>query len=113
MGGKRSRRFVITGQSKCPCTDYIALKQHFRFARDGLCWGHGHEGSAIALRRRTIELRGEDGGVCQGRNDTCLSAAARATSISLASLFAIASAKELKSWTTSKKALGPPITFCR
>jgi len=36
-----------------------------------------------------------------------------ATSISLASLFAIASAKELKSWTTIRKALGPPITFCR
>jgi hypothetical protein len=44
--------------------------------------------------------------------DTCSPAAPRATSISLASLFAIASAKELKSSTTIKKALGPPITFC-
>ena len=44
--------------------------------------------------------------------DTCSPAAPRATSISLASLFAIASAKELKSSTTIRKELGPPITFC-
>src|SRR4029077_9789957 len=44
---------------------------------------------------------------------TCFPPLPPATSISLASLFAIASAKELKSSTTIKKALGPPITFCR
>ena len=46
-------------------------------------------------------------------DDTRRSLSGPATSISLASLLAIASAKELKSWTTIRKALDPPITFWR
>ena len=46
-------------------------------------------------------------------DDTRFSPAGPATSISFASFCAIASANELKSWTTSRKALVPPITFCR
>jgi hypothetical protein len=44
--------------------------------------------------------------------DTCSPPPRPATSISLASLFDIASANELKSSTTIRKELGPPITFC-
>ena len=45
--------------------------------------------------------------------NACFTPAPAATSISLASLFAIASANELKSLTTIRKELAPPITFWR
>src|SRR5215468_5301008 len=48
----------------------------------------------------------------QRSEDTRFSAVAPATSISLTSFCAIASAKELKSLTTSKNEFGPPTTFC-
>ena len=53
------------------------------------------------------------GGLPGCSQDTCSPPGTPETSISLASLLAIASAKELKSSTTIRKALGPPITFCR
>jgi hypothetical protein len=78
---------------------------------------HGSRAQQVASRREPAQFpipRVPAYGNSAGCNkDSCFSAAEPATSISLASLFAIASAKELKSSTTSKKALGPPITFCR
>ena len=80
-------------------------------------WG-GHHGFPVQVaaecRSAALRFQGEDfEGAPQGRAETCSRTGRWETSISLASLFAIASAKELKSWTTIRNELVPPITFCR